>query len=167
MSISILTAEGLAKLLQKVKTVFATKTEVASTINDLTSPNGEAGRALVHKTGNETIAGTKAFSSTINGSISGNAATATKIQRAPAGTTYVAAATAGNALVNAITTGYGAVWNAPTKNYRVAMSTYPSSNDQILWYSVTNANISSGSNTVAKSMNWDASTGTLTATAFS
>ena len=33
--------------------------------------------AVVHKTGNETISGTKTFSNTINGSIDGNAATAT------------------------------------------------------------------------------------------
>lgn len=37
--------------------------------------------AVVHKTGNETIAGTKTFSNTINGSISGNAATATDASR--------------------------------------------------------------------------------------
>ena len=34
---------------------------------------------VVHKVGNETIAGTKTFSSTITGSIDGNAATATKL----------------------------------------------------------------------------------------
>lgn len=313
----MLTAEGLQKLLQKVKTVFATKTEVNAIVNDLQSPSSTTGQSFVHTTGNETIAGTKTFSSTISGtadkalkdgsgntiistyvknagdtmsgiltvqnanikvkdtgitrassttakypfalqlvdngnntlggvyftygtdkatkthlmcykgttnsssdwsyigigyngsggvytyaptpatasndtniattafvkaqgyitssgsitgssgSCTGNAATATKIQRAPGGSTYVAAAQAGNALINSTTTGYGAVWNAPTKNYRVAMSTYPSSNDQILWYSITNANISAGTNTVAKSMNWDAGTGTLTATKFS
>lgn len=37
---------------------------------------------IVHTTGNETIAGTKTFSSTITGSISGNAATATKLATA-------------------------------------------------------------------------------------
>ena len=52
---AFLTATGLAKLLQKVKTVFATKTEVTSAI-------GDADANCVHKTGNETIAGTKTFS---------------------------------------------------------------------------------------------------------
>lgn len=89
-----------------------------------------------------------------------------KVQLTPAGGTYVAAATNGNAIVNATTSGYGAVFNAPTKNYRVALSTYPSSNDEVLLYSVTNANISAGTNTVAKSLKWDAGTGTLTANAF-
>lgn len=36
-----------------------------------------ADNAVVHKTGNETISGTKTFSSTISGSINGNAATVT------------------------------------------------------------------------------------------
>ena len=52
---AFLTAEGLAKFLQKVKTVFATKTEVTSAI-------GDADVNCIHKTGNETIAGTKTFS---------------------------------------------------------------------------------------------------------
>jgi len=37
---------------------------------------------LVHKVGNETVAGIKTFSSTISGSVNGNAATATKLQTA-------------------------------------------------------------------------------------
>lgn len=52
---AFLTATGLAKLLQKVKTVFATKTEVTATVGDVDAN-------CVHKTGNETIAGTKTFS---------------------------------------------------------------------------------------------------------
>lgn len=51
-----LSAEGLSKLLQKIKTVFATKSELDA-----------LEETLVHKTGNETIAGTKTFSSTISG----------------------------------------------------------------------------------------------------
>ena len=85
MPISILTAEGLAKLLQKIKTVFATKTELNAMGEQLTSQASQTEEGLVHKTGNETIAGTKTFSSTISGSITGssasctgNAATATK-----------------------------------------------------------------------------------------
>jgi hypothetical protein len=38
--------------------------------------------AVVHDSGNETIAGTKTFSSTVNGSVSGNAGSATKLQTA-------------------------------------------------------------------------------------
>ena len=37
---------------------------------------------LVHSSGNETISGTKSFSSTVNGSVSGNAGSATKLQTA-------------------------------------------------------------------------------------
>lgn len=66
MPISILTAEGLAKLLQKIKTVFVTKTELNAVSESLTSQTEEN---CVHKTGNETIAGTKTFSSTISGTV--------------------------------------------------------------------------------------------------
>ena len=268
----MLTAEGLQKLLQKVKTVFATKTEVNTTVNtivnDLQSPSSTTGQSFVHTTGNETIAGTKTFSSTISGtadkalkdgsgntiistyvknagdtmsgtltvqnanikvkdtgitrassttakypfalqlvdngnntlggvyftygtdkatkthlmcykgttnsssdwsyigigyngsggvytyaptpatasndtniattafvkaqgyitssgSITGNAATATKIQRNVGNGSYVGAATTGNALVNSTSTTFDAIWNAPTKNYQVACSTWP------------------------------------------
>lgn len=62
-----LTINGLHHFLQKIKTTFSTKTEIASAVNDLASPSGEAGQTLVHRTGDETIAGTKTFSSTING----------------------------------------------------------------------------------------------------
>ena len=161
---AFLTASGLAKLLQKVKTVFATKTEVTSAI-------GDADANCVHKTGNETIAGTKTFSSKISGSINGssasctgNAATATKIQRNIGNGTYVGAATTGNALVNSTTTTFDAIWNAPTKNYQVACSTWPGNGDSVyLAYSVTKANISSGTNSVAKQCLWNADTGVLSA----
>lgn len=330
MPISILTAEGLAKLLQKIKTVFATKTELNVTVDNLTSPTGEIGKSIVHTSGDETITGTKTFSSTIAGSISGNAATATKLETAKTingvsfngtsnitvtdstklpltggtltggltskvvngavykivntgitkgsdtisgwtyipfldsseaesnqqgrlgyigfnynkkantgclvtynGTTatstssarlavgidasgnvfteaptpatadnstkiattafvkaqgyitasgsitgnaatatkiqrnvgngsYVGAATTGNALVNSTTTTFDAIWNAPTKNYQVACSTWPGNNDNVyLAYSVTKANISSGTNSVAKQCLWNADTGVL------
>lgn len=121
----------------------------------------------VHLTGNETIAGTKTFSSTITGSVSGNAGTATKIQRAPDGTSFVTAAQAGKSLINSTTTSFGSVFNAPTKSYRVALATYPSNDDYVYLYSVTNANISSGTNTKAKTLSWNASNGTLTADSFS
>lgn len=119
---------------------------------------------------NQTIGGTKTFSNTITGSISGNAATATtasKTQGTPAGTTWVAGATAGKALVNSTATSFGAIANAPTKNYRVALGTYPSNSDLVYLYSVSNANVSSATNTVNKSLTWNAADGTLTAPAFS
>ena len=123
--------------------------------------------AAVHKTGDEIISGTKTFSSTISGSVSGNAGTATKIQRAPDGTSFVAGCTTGKALVNATHTGWGAIWNAKTKNYGVSMSTWASSNDNVYLLSVTNANVASGTNTIAKQLTWNADSGTLTSTAFS
>lgn len=301
----MLTAEGLQKLLQKVKTVFATKTEVDTIVNDLQSPSSTTGQSFVHTNGNETIAGTKTFSSTISGtvdkalkdgsgntivstyvknagdtmsgtltvqnanvkvkdtgitrassttakypfalqlvdngnntlggvyftygtdkatkthlmcykgttnsssdwsyigigyngsggvytyaptpatasndtniattafvkaqgyitssgSITGNAATATKIQRNVGNGSYVGAATTGNALVNSTSTTFDAIWNAPTKNYQVACSTWPGNNDNVyLAYSVTKANISAGTNSVAKQCLWNADTGVL------
>ena len=54
-----LTTEGLSKLLTNVKTVFATKTEVTTVVNDLKSPSNEIGQSFVHTSGNETIAGIK------------------------------------------------------------------------------------------------------------
>ena len=125
--------------------------------------------ALVQTTGNQTIAGTKTFSSTIAGSINGNAATATtatKTQATPAGTSWVAGATAGKALVNSTATSYGAVFNAPTKGYRVALGTYPGSTNLVYLYSITNANVSAGTNTVAKQLTWNAETGELIANSF-
>ena len=97
-----------------------------------------------------------------------NAATSTKIQTSPSGNTFVKAATAGGALVNSTSTGYGAIWNAATKDYRVACATHPSNTNEVyLCYSVTNENISSGTNTRAKSLLWNAGTGVLTADTFS
>jgi len=64
---------GLTLLWSKIKSLFATKTELASKAND---------SDVVHKSGNETIAGTKTFSKPIAGSVTGNAASATKLQTA-------------------------------------------------------------------------------------
>jgi len=121
----------------------------------------------VHLTGNETIAGTKTFSSTITGSVSGNAGTATKIQTAPSGTSWVNGVKAGGALVSSTSTSYGAVFNAPTKNYRVSLGTYPSSDDLVYLLSITNANVTAGTNTTNKTLTWNAANGTLSATSFS
>lgn len=84
------------------------------------------------------------------------------------GTNYVQGVKDGGALVNSQTTSFGAVWRAPTKNYQVAGATFPSNNDTVyICYSVTNANVTAGTNTVAKQLTWAADTGTLTANAFS
>ena len=64
---TFLDASGLSTLLQKIKTVFATKTELNALENDLVSRANTLGTTFVHKTGNETIEGTKTFSATISG----------------------------------------------------------------------------------------------------
>ena len=60
---------GLTSLWSKIKSLFATKTELGSKAND---------SDVVHKSENETITGTKTFSSNIVGNLTGNADTATK-----------------------------------------------------------------------------------------
>jgi hypothetical protein len=75
---------------------------------------------------------------------------------------YVNSVKYGNALVTTNQSDFGAIWNAPTKNYRVACTTYPNANDDVyLCYSVTNANVSSSTNTVSKECVWNANDGTL------
>ena len=61
---------GLTSLWSKIKSLFATKTELASKAND---------SDVVHKSGDETIAGTKTFTSAIVGNVTG---TATKLATA-------------------------------------------------------------------------------------
>ena len=59
---TFLTAEGLARMLQKVKAVFATKTELAA--------QAEASDAsCVHKTGNETVAGAKTLTGNLTSKV--------------------------------------------------------------------------------------------------
>ena len=78
---------------------------------------------------------------------------------------YVNSVKYGNALVTTNQSAFGAIWNAPTKNYRVACATYPSSNDDVyLCYSLTNSNVSSSTNNVSQSCVWNADNGTLTST---
>lgn len=75
--LKILTPEGLSLMLRKIKTVFATKSEVNAVSESLENQSTQMEEICVHKTGDETIAGTKTFSSTISGSINGLAAKAT------------------------------------------------------------------------------------------
>lgn len=74
---------------------------------------------------------------------------------------YVSETMVGQGAVSLNQSTFGAVFNAPTKNYRVALATFPSSDDNVQLYSVTNANVSAGTNTKAKSLYWNASTGAL------
>ena len=60
--------ENLKKLMKYSKATFANKTELASKAND---------SDVAHKSGDETIAGTKTFTSTIVGNVTGNASTST------------------------------------------------------------------------------------------
>ena len=96
----------------------------------------------------------------------GSATNAWRVENTPPGTSWVAGATRGKALVNSSASSFGAVFNAPTKSYRVGLGTYPGSNDLVYLYSVTNANVNAGTNTVAKQLLWNASNGDLTATRF-
>ena len=68
-----LDTSGLTSLWSKIKSLFATKTELASKAND---------SDVMHKSGDETIAGTKTFTSTIVGNVTGNASIATKLATA-------------------------------------------------------------------------------------
>ena len=102
----------------------------------------------------------------VTGSCSGNAGTATKIYRAADSVSHVQGCQAGKALVSSTHTGYGAIWNAATKNTRVSMATYPSNNDLVYLISCTNADVASNKNTIHKSVTWNADTGELSATSF-
>lgn len=118
---SFLSSEGLSKLLQKIKSVFATKTEVASSIE-------AAAENLVHKSGNETIAGTKTFSYTISGSISGNAGSASKLQTAR--TISLSGAMTGSTSFN------GTANSAITAKWRSCLVGQSSSTSTNPWYKV-------------------------------
>lgn len=99
-------------------------------------------------------------------SCTGNAATATRVSAARSDS-WVSGATADGAMVSSKTTAMGAIWNAPTKNYRVACGTFPGgSEDLIRWYSVTNADIATKTNKTTKVMTWNASNGYLTTDRF-
>ncbi len=102
-----------------------------------------------------------------SGSCTGNAASATITKGNKNTGSYVTSVKSGNALVNADNTQFATIYNAPTKNYRVGCATWPDNNgDNIIWYSITNANVSSSTNTTNKIMTWNAGTGILTATGF-
>lgn len=71
-----------------------------------------------------------------------------------------------NAVVSGNYTGYGAVVNAPVKDGRISISTYPS-NDNLVYFGYASASqISNGTNSFNKQMTWDAANNKLTATTF-
>jgi len=148
----------------------------SSLLAELAGSTGEAvyiiadGNIIFHPNAN-TYANKKTVTLNTSGELSGLAkVTATtfagKLQGVPAGTSWVLGATDGYALVNAQISGYGAVFTAPTKNYRIALGTYPSNDDIVRLYSVSNENVSAGTNTTACTLSWNAANGTLTANAF-
>ena len=101
-----------------------------------------------------------------SGSCTGNAASATITKGNKNTGSYVTSVKSGNALVNADNTQFATIYNAPTKSYRVGCATWPDNGENIIWYSITNANVSSSTNTTNKIMTWNAGTGVLTATGF-
>lgn len=80
---------------------------------------------------------------------------------------YVDSIKLGAGLINGSHTQFGALWNAPVKEYRVACATYPNNDNKIYWYSITNTNVTNSTNTTSKIMTWDGGTGVLSATGFS
>lgn len=83
--------------------------------------------------------------------------------------TFVAAAKVGNAAISKDVTSSGtfnSIWNAPTKNYRVACAVSPNQTDIIVWYSLSNANVEGNVNTTTKKMSWNAETGNLSTDSF-
>lgn len=155
-----------------------------------------ADSGYVHTSGDETISGTKTFISAAvfsngvgfsNGtyipatnsanhskylrgdgvwSDVASATSATHVQRTSFTGFFVSETMLNQAAVSTNPDSFGAVFNAPTKNYRVALATWPSTDDNVQLYSVTNANVSASSNTKAKTLSWNASTGALTADSF-
>lgn len=72
-----------------------------------------------------------------------------------------------NAVLNCKYSGYGAILNAPVKDGRVSISTYPS-NDNILYFGYAkNTQISAGTNSLNTQMKWDAANNILYCGTFS
>lgn len=71
-----------------------------------------------------------------------------------------------NAVVSGNYTGYGAVVNAPVKDGRISISTYPSSDNLVYFGYASASQISNGTNSLNKQMTWDAVNNKLSATTF-
>ena len=136
---------------------LSNKPTIPSNTNQLTNGAGYITSSGSCNYANSAGSAGSASSATYAGYVKGNRATGT----------YVNEVKYGNALVTTNYTGFGAIFNAPTKNYRVACATYPNHDDNLIFYSVTNDNVSSSTNVTNKTMTWNGDTGILSATRFS
>ena len=154
---------GTATKLSSTKDINISDADSTNTGTKISFDGSANGTIKLPSTIKASITGNVSGSS---GSCTGNAATATKIYRNADSVSHVQGCQAGKALVSTSHTGYGAIWNAPTKNTRVSMATYPSNNDLVYLLSCTNADVAATTNTIHKSVTWDANNGTLTANTF-
>lgn len=67
----------------------------------------------------------------------------------------------GNAVLNANYTGFGAIISAPTKDGRISLSTYPSSNDIVYLGYMKNSTIQNSTNALDYVLSWDGASGAL------
>ena len=107
--------ENLKKLMKYSKDTFATKSELASKAND---------SDVMHKSGDETIAGTKTFSSNIVGNVTGNASTAT---------TTTKLATARTIALSGAVTGTATAFDG-SGNITIPVTALAASSIRVQWY---------------------------------
>lgn len=70
------------------------------------------------------------------------------------------------AALNIYHSSYGAIFSAPVKSGRISLSTFPSSSDILYFGFATSSQISAGTNSFNKQMQWNASANSLTADKF-
>lgn len=70
------------------------------------------------------------------------------------------------AALNIYHSGYGAIFSAPVKSGRISLSTFPNSSDILYFGFATSSQISAGTNSFNKQMQWNASANSLTADKF-
>lgn len=70
------------------------------------------------------------------------------------------------ATLNLYHSGYGAIFSAPVKSGRISLSTFPSNSDILYFGFATSSQISAGTNSFNKQMQWNASANSLTADKF-
>ena len=110
-----LDTNGLTSVWSKIKSLFATKTELASKANN---------SDVVHRSGDETIAGTKTFSSNIVGNVTGNASTAT---------TATKLATASTIALSGAVTGTATAFDG-SGNITIPVTALAASSIRVQWY---------------------------------
>ena len=113
-----LDTNGLTSVWSKIKSLFATKSELASKAND---------NDVAHKSGDETIAGTKTFSSNIVGNVTGNASTATTA------TTATKLATARTIALSGAVTGTATAFDG-SGNITIPVTALAASSIRVQWY---------------------------------